>query len=74
MCGRYALNANAGDLIEHFRLVACPAWNARYNIAPQSSIPVIRMKPGAGRVGQVVRWGLIPSWAKYGSQHRQQAQ
>lgn len=64
MCGRYALNATAGDLIEHFGLVACPAWSARYNIAPQSSIPVIRMKPGIGRVGQMVRWGLIPSWAE----------
>ena len=64
MCGRYALNATAGDLIEHFGLIACPDWDARYNIAPQSSIPVIRLKPGAGRVGQLVRWGLIPSWAK----------
>ena len=64
MCGRYALNATAGDLIEHFGLVACPEWSARYNIAPQSSIPVIRLKPGAGRVGQMVRWGLVPSWAK----------
>ena len=64
MCGRYALNATAGDLIEHFGLVACPEWSARYNIAPQSSIPVIRLKPGAGRVGQLVRWGLVPSWAK----------
>ena len=58
------LNATAGDLIEHFGLTACAEWNARYNIAPQSSIPVIRLKPGAGRVGQLVRWGLIPSWAK----------
>jgi putative SOS response-associated peptidase YedK len=64
MCGRYALNATAGDLIDHFGLITCPDWNARYNIAPQSSIPVIRLKPGAGRVGQMVRWGLIPSWAK----------
>ena len=64
MCGRYALNATAGELIEHFGLISCPEWNARYNIAPQSSIPVIRQRPGAGRVGQLVRWGLIPSWAK----------
>ena len=64
MCGRYALNATAGELIDHFGLIACPEWSARYNIAPQSSIPVIRLKPEAGRVGQLVRWGLIPSWAK----------
>jgi len=27
-------------------------------------IPVIRQKAGAGRVGQLVKWGLIPSWAE----------
>ena len=64
MCGRYALKANATELIEHFKLLACPEFGLRYNIAPQSSIPVIRFKPDAGRVGQLVRWGLIPSWAK----------
>ncbi len=64
MCGRYALKATASELIEHFKLLACPEWSARYNIAPQSMIPVIRQNPGASRVGQLVRWGLIPSWAK----------
>ena len=64
MCGRYALKATAGELIEHFDLLLCPDFAERYNIAPQSIIPVIRFKPDAGRVGQLVRWGLIPSWAK----------
>ena len=64
MCGRYALSATAGELIEHFQLLACTEWAPRFNIAPQSSIPVIRFKPDAGRVGQLVRWGLIPSWAE----------
>ena len=64
MCGRYALKATAAELIEHFKLLSCPEFGLRFNIAPQSMIPVIRQKPGAGRVGQLVRWGLIPSWAK----------
>jgi putative SOS response-associated peptidase YedK len=64
MCGRYALSATAAELIEHFKLLSCPEFGLRFNIAPQSMIPVIRQKPGAGRVGQLVRWGLIPSWAK----------
>ena len=64
MCGRYALSATAAELIEHFKLLACPEFPPRLNIAPQSTIPVIRQKPGAGRVGQLVRWGLIPSWAE----------
>lgn len=64
MCGRYALNATAGELIEHFKLLACPEFGLRFNIAPTSIIPIIRNKPDAGRVGQLVKWGLIPSWAK----------
>ncbi len=64
MCGRYALSATAAELIEHFKLLACPEFGLRYNIAPQSIIPVIRQKPGAGRVGQLVKWGLIPKWAE----------
>jgi putative SOS response-associated peptidase YedK len=64
MCGRYALSATATELIEHFRLLSCPEFGLRFNIAPQSMVPVIRQKPGAGRVGQLVKWGLIPSWAK----------
>lgn len=64
MCGRYALSATAAELIEHFQLLACPEFSPRFNIAPQSSVVVIRQKPGAGRVGQLVKWGLIPSRAK----------
>ena len=64
MCGRYALNATATELIEHFQLLSCPDFSPRYNIAPTSQIPIIRWKPDTGRVGQLVRWGLIPSWSK----------
>lgn len=60
----YALNATASELIEHFRLLACPNFTPRFNIAPQSRVVVIRQKPDSGRVGQLVPWGLIPSWAK----------
>lgn len=61
MCGRYAISATAGELIEHFRRLSCPEFSARHNITPTSTIPIIRYKPDAGRVGQLVRWGLIPS-------------
>lgn len=64
MCGRYALKATATELIDHFRLISCPEFSPRFNIAPTSQIPVIRWKPDTGRVGQLVRWGLIPSWSK----------
>jgi putative SOS response-associated peptidase YedK len=64
MCGRYALKTTAAELIEHFQLLACPEFSPRFNIAPQSIIPVIRYKPDTGRVGQLVKWGLIPSWTE----------
>lgn len=64
MCGRYALNTTATELIEHFQLLSCPEFGVRFNIAPASIIPIIRYKPDAGRVGQLVKWGLVPSWAK----------
>jgi putative SOS response-associated peptidase YedK len=63
MCGRYVLYGPHSRLKEYFDLQACPAWEARYNIAPQSEILVVRERPGTGRVGQGVRWGLIPRWA-----------
>jgi putative SOS response-associated peptidase YedK len=40
-------------------------WEPRYNIAPTQSIPVIRQDRGrSARCLSLVRWGLIPSWAK----------
>lgn len=64
MCGRYVLYGPQSRLTEYFDLRDCAAWEPRYNIAPQSDILVIRQRPEVGRVGQVVRWGLIPRWAK----------
>ena len=40
-------------------------WNPRYNIAPTQSVPVIRQNPKEPRRElSLMRWGLIPSWAK----------
>jgi putative SOS response-associated peptidase YedK len=40
-------------------------WAPRYNIAPTQSIPVIRQHPKEPvRHLSLIRWGLIPSWAK----------
>jgi len=64
MCGRYALYGPQSRLREAFMLEFCPEYFARYNIAPQSRVLIIRHKPDSGRVGQLVRWGLIPSWTK----------
>ncbi len=40
-------------------------WTPRYNIAPTQPIPVIRQNPKEPiREISLMRWGLIPSWAK----------
>ena len=64
MCGRYVLSGTPSSLSAYFGLQDCPDFLPRYNIAPQSEIPVIRQRPEIGLVGQIVRWGLVPSWAK----------
>ena len=39
-------------------------FSPHYNIAPSASVPVIRQTPEGERVADLLRWGLIPHWAK----------
>ena len=66
MCGRYRLSRRKQILEEHFDVVSGEEdWAPRYNIAPTQSVPVIRQHPKEPRRDlSLVRWGLIPSWAK----------
>ena len=36
----------------------------RFNIAPTQDAPVVRASPGGGREVALLRWGLVPFWAK----------
>lgn len=64
MCGRYALNTTLQQLAETFHLDRTVTFPARFNIAPASSVPVIRQSPQGERVADLLRWGLIPHWAR----------
>lgn len=64
MCGRFALDAPSTRVADRFSLGDCPALTPRYNIAPTSDVLIVRHRPEVGRVVQLVRWGLVPSWAK----------
>ncbi|MBI3475242.1 MAG: SOS response-associated peptidase [Acidobacteria bacterium] len=66
MCGRYKLSRRKQILEEHFGIDASEVeWEPRYNIAPTQPVPVIRQNPKEPRRElSLVRWGLIPSWAK----------
>jgi putative SOS response-associated peptidase YedK len=66
MCGRYRLSRRKQLIEEHFDSVSDePDWSVRYNIAPAQPVAVIRQHPKEPvRELSLVRWGLIPSWAK----------
>ena len=64
MCGRYSLHANPGVIALAFKLGVAIDWSARYNITPSSRIVIVREDAAAGRVAALIKWGLIPGWAK----------
>lgn len=64
MCGRYAFNATPAQVTEHFGLDATCEFAPRFNIPPGTDIPVIRQSPEGQRVLHLLRWGLVPHWAK----------
>jgi putative SOS response-associated peptidase YedK len=66
MCGRYRLSRRKQLVEEYFDAVSGgEEWAPRYNIAPTQLVPVIRQNPKESvRELSLVRWGLIPSWAK----------
>jgi len=69
MCGRYRLSRRKQILEEYFASVSGEEdWSPRYNIAPTQPVPVIRQNPKEPvRELSLIRWGLIPSWAKHPS-------
>ncbi|MDH3866623.1 MAG: SOS response-associated peptidase [Desulfobulbaceae bacterium] len=65
MCGRFALKTPPRSVQEHFHLPEAIHLSPRYNIAPSQAVAVVRHLPGK-RFPQLdmLRWGLIPHWAK----------
>lgn len=67
MCGRYRLSRRKQLIEERFEVPPDDSedWSPRYNIAPTQPAPVIRQHPKEPhRVMTLMRWGLIPMWAK----------
>jgi putative SOS response-associated peptidase YedK len=66
MCGRYRLSRRKQIIEEHFDSVSGEEdWAPRYNVAPTQPVPIISQHPKEPRRDlSLVRWGLIPSWAK----------
>ena len=64
MCGRFALKTLPAGLIQQFELDECVDFLPQPNMAPGSDIPVIRYSPEGKRVLHLLKWGLVPRWAK----------
>lgn len=66
MCGRYRLTAKERYIADHFDLAEGEVrWTPRYNIAPTQEVAIVRQdRKQPKRLFSLMRWGLIPSWAK----------
>ena len=64
MCGRFVLSTPPAELVSRFGLDECADFGPRYNIPPGTDIAVIRQSPAGKRVLGLLRWGLVPHWAK----------
>src|SRR5438105_15280225 len=68
MCGRARLSSDVSEIKLVFSIPPerpTPNIPANWNAAPTEDLPVVRYDARAGRRGlDVMRWGLVPFWAK----------
>lgn len=64
MCGRFVLTSRTDQIEQSFGVEDVPSSVPRYNIAPTQDVLVIRQNGGGSRYAEMLRWGLIPHWAK----------
>jgi putative SOS response-associated peptidase YedK len=64
-CGRYTLHAKIRDLQHRYKAVKAPHEIApNYNIAPGQTMPVVTDDEAGKPAIELMRWGLVPMWAK----------
>ena len=64
MCGRFAFYSPSEAVAALFGVNDALPVEPRYNIAPTQYIAAIRGNEEAGRELVMLRWGLVPFWAK----------
>ena len=67
MCGRYRRTTSEEEIARQNHIPTPPQLDLpiSYNIAPTQNVLAIRRNPETGeRSLDVLRWGLIPNWAK----------
>ena len=65
VCGRYVQASSPDLLAERFGVddVRVDEHEPRYNVAPRVEVPAVRRRKDR-TVLSLLRWGLVPSWAK----------
>src|SRR5271165_7190787 len=68
MCGRVRLSSDVSEIKLVFSIPPhrpTPNFPPSWNVAPTDSLPVVRYDAKAGeRSLDLLRWGLVPFWAK----------
>jgi putative SOS response-associated peptidase YedK len=68
MCDRARLSSDVSEIKLTFRIPPerpTPNFPPSWNVAPTDSLPIVRFNPkDAQRSLDMMRWGLIPYWAK----------
>jgi putative SOS response-associated peptidase YedK len=65
MCGRYDLSDNPAAIKAKFKVAAVPDFIANPDLRPTDTAPVVRRAyRSIEREVVLLRWGLVPPWAK----------
>ncbi|KPK58146.1 MAG: SOS response-associated peptidase [Gammaproteobacteria bacterium] len=64
MCGRFAFYSPAEAVSRLFAAETIADLPPRYNIAPTQPAPTVRLDQDSVRRLNLLRWGLVPFWAK----------
>ena len=64
MCSRYFLDADGNIIAYTFQVPVHDRIRKRFNIAPTQEAPVVRVGKDGSREVALLRWGLVPFWAK----------
>jgi putative SOS response-associated peptidase YedK len=64
VCGRFALATSASDeLRQRFPLGESVEIRQRFNVAPGDDVVTVGVRDGVA-TGRLLRWGLVPPWAR----------
>lgn len=64
MCGRFVRKSSAAAFGRLFHAKGRVEVEPAYNVSPSQEVLVVRNAAGCGRELALLRWGLVPSWAK----------